>query len=187
MYAPGFAPLRSSPSLGFLAAAGGLAALGLLQQTYNPTVAFAEPAQPPSLAPATAEVCDLLCTTLYQVDTASQRDPHPPVHSSTICASIEILGAQIAKNCSSASALQVDETAVYRRSKQRHGLPKEIILYQYEVCPFCNKVRAFLDYHKVTLQLPALLAGTLLHVLPMEATPSFPTCRFHTEPWRSTL
>jgi microsomal prostaglandin-E synthase 2 len=24
-----------------------------------------------------------------------------------------------------------------------------ITLYQYEVCPFCNKVRAFLDYHKV--------------------------------------
>lgn len=28
-------------------------------------------------------------------------------------------------------------------------LPKEIILYQYEVCPFCNKVRAFLDYHNL--------------------------------------
>lgn len=25
----------------------------------------------------------------------------------------------------------------------------EIVLYQFEVCPFCNKVRAYLDYHKV--------------------------------------
>lgn len=25
----------------------------------------------------------------------------------------------------------------------------EIVLYQYEVCPFCNKVRAYLDYHDV--------------------------------------
>lgn len=25
----------------------------------------------------------------------------------------------------------------------------EIVLYQYEVCPFCNKVRAWLDYHGV--------------------------------------
>lgn len=25
----------------------------------------------------------------------------------------------------------------------------EIVLYQYEVCPFCNKVRAYLDYHGI--------------------------------------
>ncbi|KAJ8908093.1 hypothetical protein NDN08_008188 [Rhodosorus marinus] len=25
----------------------------------------------------------------------------------------------------------------------------EIVLYQYQPCPFCNKVRAFLDYHKI--------------------------------------
>jgi hypothetical protein len=28
-------------------------------------------------------------------------------------------------------------------------LPRNITLYQYEVCPFCCKVKAFLDYHKV--------------------------------------
>lgn len=28
-------------------------------------------------------------------------------------------------------------------------LPKSIVLYQYEVCPFCCKVKAFLDYHKL--------------------------------------
>lgn len=28
----------------------------------------------------------------------------------------------------------------------------EIVLYQYEVCPFCNKVRAFLDYHDIAYQ-----------------------------------
>jgi len=32
--------------------------------------------------------------------------------------------------------------------KQRISLPP-IVLYQYEVCPFCCKVRAFLDYHKI--------------------------------------
>lgn len=25
----------------------------------------------------------------------------------------------------------------------------EIVLYQYDVCPFCNKVRAYLDYHSI--------------------------------------
>ncbi|KAL4420807.1 hypothetical protein ABPG75_010463 [Micractinium tetrahymenae] len=28
-------------------------------------------------------------------------------------------------------------------------LPREIIVYQYDVCPFCCKVKAFLDYHKI--------------------------------------
>ncbi|KAJ3697214.1 hypothetical protein LUZ61_000919 [Rhynchospora tenuis] len=28
-------------------------------------------------------------------------------------------------------------------------LPKEVVLYQYQACPFCNKVRAFLDYHDI--------------------------------------
>lgn len=28
-------------------------------------------------------------------------------------------------------------------------LPKECVLYQYEACPFCNKVKAFLDYNDI--------------------------------------
>ena len=32
---------------------------------------------------------------------------------------------------------------------QLKGMPKEVILYQYEVCPFCCKVKAVLDYYKV--------------------------------------
>ncbi|OAY63384.1 Prostaglandin E synthase 2 [Ananas comosus] len=28
-------------------------------------------------------------------------------------------------------------------------VPKDVVLYQYEACPFCNKVRAFLDYHDI--------------------------------------
>uniref|UniRef100_A0A2N9FR74 Prostaglandin E synthase 2 n=1 Tax=Fagus sylvatica TaxID=28930 RepID=A0A2N9FR74_FAGSY len=27
--------------------------------------------------------------------------------------------------------------------------PKDMVLYQYEACPFCNKVKAFLDYYKI--------------------------------------
>ena len=29
------------------------------------------------------------------------------------------------------------------------GLPKSIIIYQYDVCPFCCKVKTFLDYYKI--------------------------------------
>ncbi|KAJ6999137.1 hypothetical protein D5086_011642 [Populus alba] len=28
-------------------------------------------------------------------------------------------------------------------------MPKDVVLYQYEACPFCNKVKAFLDYYNI--------------------------------------
>uniref|UniRef100_A0A2P2JTB2 Prostaglandin E synthase 2 n=1 Tax=Rhizophora mucronata TaxID=61149 RepID=A0A2P2JTB2_RHIMU len=28
-------------------------------------------------------------------------------------------------------------------------LPKNLVLYQYEACPFCNKIKAFLDYYNI--------------------------------------
>ncbi|KAE8124804.1 hypothetical protein FH972_019655 [Carpinus fangiana] len=28
-------------------------------------------------------------------------------------------------------------------------VPKEVVLYQYEACPFCNKVKTFLDYYDI--------------------------------------
>lgn len=28
-------------------------------------------------------------------------------------------------------------------------MPKEVVLYQYQACPFCNKIRAFLDYYDI--------------------------------------
>ncbi|ESQ46724.1 hypothetical protein EUTSA_v10027850mg [Eutrema salsugineum] len=39
-------------------------------------------------------------------------------------------------------------------AKETSGLaqkfnPKEVVLYQYEACPFCNKVKAFLDFNKI--------------------------------------
>jgi len=33
--------------------------------------------------------------------------------------------------------------------KPSESFPSSITLYQYEVCPFCCKVKAFLDYHKI--------------------------------------
>ncbi|CAI8595009.1 unnamed protein product [Vicia faba] len=29
------------------------------------------------------------------------------------------------------------------------ALPSDVVLYQYEACPFCNKVKAFLDYYDI--------------------------------------
>ena len=45
---------------------------------------------------------------------------------------------------------------VYLRPAKLKGLPREVILYQYEVCPFCCKVKAFLDYHKVSTEVSGI-------------------------------
>ncbi|KAG1681334.1 hypothetical protein FOA52_007380 [Chlamydomonas sp. UWO 241] len=37
----------------------------------------------------------------------------------------------------------------YARPTNLTGIPENITLYQYEVCPFCCKVKAVLDYHKL--------------------------------------
>lgn len=49
--------------------------------------------------------------------------------------------------------MRVEPMDPYSRPSELKGLPKELILYQYEVCPFCCKVKAFLDYHKVGTRL----------------------------------
>ena len=70
------------------------------------------------------------------------------------CSGHKLQSIHFHTNCTSRfnrSTLQAPSAAVnpYARPTNLHGLPEELILYQYEVCPFCNKVRAFLDYHKV--------------------------------------
>ena len=61
--------------------------------------------------------------------------------------------------------LQVVPVDPYVRPADTHGLPRQVILYQYEVCPFCNKVKAFLDYNKVgkTLALTPLPSDQKKH------------------------
>ena len=45
--------------------------------------------------------------------------------------------------------------AAFAASSAAHGsrtfcAAPEVMLYQYDVCPFCNKVQAFLDFHDVS-------------------------------------
>ena len=48
----------------------------------------------------------------------------------------------------------------YNQPTDLKGNPRDIIVYQYEVCPFCCKLKAFLDYHKVSLS-SCLGTGTM--------------------------
>ena len=62
----------------------------------------------------------------------------------------------------------------YAAPKLLRGLPKEVILYQYEVCPFCNKARAVLDYYKARRGNP--VATRCLHRIPMMIVQTSVSC-----------
>ncbi|GAB4820004.1 hypothetical protein N2152v2_007050 [Parachlorella kessleri] len=47
------------------------------------------------------------------------------------------------------SSAKVPQNPYASPAELKGHLPKEIIMYQYEACPFCHKVKAFLDYHKI--------------------------------------
>lgn len=38
---------------------------------------------------------------------------------------------------------------MYALPSETHGVPKDIVLFQYDVCPFCCKLKAVLDFYKV--------------------------------------
>ncbi|EFJ44640.1 hypothetical protein VOLCADRAFT_82699 [Volvox carteri f. nagariensis] len=66
-------------------------------------------------------------------------------------ASLLGIGAAATVTTASADAPTPIEVASdpYARPAEAHPLPSKITLYQYEVCPYCCKVRAFLDYYKL--------------------------------------
>ncbi|KAL8059258.1 hypothetical protein ABFX02_03G073500 [Erythranthe guttata] len=49
----------------------------------------------------------------------------------------------------SAAAIAIGEEAHAKEPVQSEFRPKDVVLYQYEACPFCNKVKAFLDYYDI--------------------------------------
>lgn len=57
--------------------------------------------------------------------------------------------AKATPDVSSNSNLKSDNTNPYTLPEPSGEIPKNITLYQYEVCPFCCKVKAFLDYHNL--------------------------------------
>ena len=40
---------------------------------------------------------------------------------------------------------------VYAIPQQTSGVPKQVVVFQYDVCPFCCKLKAVLDYYRVNI------------------------------------
>lgn len=48
-----------------------------------------------------------------------------------------------------AASSMAQDALAKEKPRSEKFLPKEVVLYQYEACPFCNKVKAFLDYYNI--------------------------------------
>ncbi|KAG7023326.1 Prostaglandin E synthase 2 [Cucurbita argyrosperma subsp. argyrosperma] len=60
-------------------------------------------------------------------------------------ASLGVVGAV----ASLAAAVSMSQDVYAKEPLRQELVPKEVVLYQYEACPFCNKVKAFLDYYDI--------------------------------------
>ncbi|KAM6592421.1 hypothetical protein CsatA_000124 [Cannabis sativa] len=50
---------------------------------------------------------------------------------------------------SGAAAVSLSQEVYAKEPPSKELVPKDVVLYQYEACPFCNKVKAFLDYYDI--------------------------------------
>ncbi|GFS33190.1 glutathione S-transferase family protein [Actinidia rufa] len=50
---------------------------------------------------------------------------------------------------SAAASSLAEDVHAKEQPPSKKFLPNDVVLYQYEACPFCNKVKAFLDYHDI--------------------------------------
>ncbi|GAU24970.1 hypothetical protein TSUD_312050 [Trifolium subterraneum] len=68
----------------------------------------------------------------------------PPVARS------DIIGFRYYSSASATATTSTPQQDLKTRGAEQHSFnPKEVVLFQYEACPFCNKVKAFLDYHGI--------------------------------------
>ncbi|KAK4787532.1 hypothetical protein SAY86_011365 [Trapa natans] len=84
----------------------------------------------------------------------STTDPLPLSHR--LCGWFDLLLAQPipqavtgVRSFSGASSAAAQDVRWRENPQDVKLCPKDVVLYQYEACPFCNKVKAFLDYYKI--------------------------------------
>ncbi|KAL8110249.1 uncharacterized protein LOC141671763 [Apium graveolens] len=70
-----------------------------------------------------------------------------PVSSKWYTPSIAVAGGTVA--CAGVATFLGEQVYAKEMPMSPEKMPKEVVLYQYEACPFCNKVKAFMDYYDV--------------------------------------
>ncbi|XP_042457126.1 prostaglandin E synthase 2-like [Zingiber officinale] len=72
----------------------------------------------------------------------SRRWPSPPPAISSRIVPVGFAGAL-------SFSMTLVTVAEAKEPPSPERIPKDVVLYQYEACPFCNKVKAYLDYHDI--------------------------------------
>ncbi|WIA12733.1 hypothetical protein OEZ85_006371 [Tetradesmus obliquus] len=124
-----------------------------------------------SSAPCITQASHLVPAAFSTSSSGSQQSTWSP---SAACAGASLAVAASAVAAAQSTVVQADAAAPeqalsppadpYTLPRPTGQLPSNITLYQYEVCPFCCKVKAFLDYHKVpysTVEVNPLTKGEL--------------------------
>eukprot|EP00897_Mesotaenium_endlicherianum_P005322 jgi/Mesen1/4818/ME000243S04000 len=84
-----------------------------------------------------------------RTSTAEYAEACRSFHSESTSKESKTAGAIGAWFLAGAAPLCFLSTAAAAKEKAPVDLPGEVVLYQYEACPFCNKVKAYLDYRSI--------------------------------------
>ncbi|KAL8241269.1 hypothetical protein R6Q59_014624 [Mikania micrantha] len=77
------------------------------------------------------------------------RSRSPGGYSGATKFSLSLGGIAAATGAVGGAVLLLEAGAYAKELVKPDLVPKDVVLYQYEACPFCNKVKAFLDYFDV--------------------------------------
>ncbi|XP_042493099.1 prostaglandin E synthase 2-like [Macadamia integrifolia] len=92
--------------------------------------------------------CKLLKVALY--NSCSGSSGRPRLFSAYVGRPARAVSIGVAGAVSfSIAASSVVPNVYAKETLSSEFLPKDVVLYQYEACPFCNKVKAFLDYYDI--------------------------------------
>ncbi|KAJ6920926.1 prostaglandin E synthase 2 [Populus alba x Populus x berolinensis] len=75
--------------------------------------------------------------------------------ASRIAESFRISNPSVARGVTGTMFFSVAASSLAQEAQAKEAplveklMPKDVVLYQYEACPFCNKVKAFLDYYNI--------------------------------------
>ncbi|KAJ6672691.1 MICROSOMAL PROSTAGLANDIN E SYNTHASE-2 [Salix viminalis] len=86
----------------------------------------------------------LLLASLYST-TSNTGSSHSRRIFNPFSSSLGVAGALV----SAAAAASLSQDVLAKEPPRAELVPKEVVLYQYEACPFCNKVKAYLDYYDI--------------------------------------
>ncbi|KAJ6359193.1 hypothetical protein OIU76_000835 [Salix suchowensis] len=117
-----------------------------LERRLSPPPSSLGPSPPPSTTAVHSPPSKhrFLLASLYST-TSNTGSSHSRRIFNPFSSSLGVAGALV----SAAAAASLSQDVLAKEPPRAELVPKEVVLYQYEACPFCNKVKAYLDYYDI--------------------------------------